>query len=224
MEFADYLRAARKRKSLTQAHVAEAMGVERAMVSQWENGAMPDPRKLPALAQLLGVKIGALFGEEPGSPLPTEVREPTAGYPLPPAGTHYPPVIGTAQLGDDGHWYELNYPTGHGDGFVMYPSRDPGAYALRCKGDSMRPRIKHGEFVSVEPSQPISPGDEVVIRDKSDRVMVKIFNFERDGMVEVSSVNSKHQPFTIPREEIEVIHYVAGILKPSMYYADMFQP
>jgi hypothetical protein len=43
-------------------------------------------------------------------------------------------------------------------GLRRYPSRDPNAYALRVKGDSMRPRIKPGEFVLVEPNTPPQPG------------------------------------------------------------------
>lgn len=61
-------------------------------------------------------------------------------------------MVGTAQLGDDGYFCELQYPVGHGDGRINWPTRDPNAYALRCKGESMKPRIRHGEFVVIEPN------------------------------------------------------------------------
>lgn len=146
-----------------------------------------------------------------------------SGKDEPPPGYHWPPIVGTAQLGDDGYWLELNFPTGHGDGFVLYPSRDPNSYALRCKGDSMRPRIKPGEFVVVEPNHAFLPGDEVVLRAKDGRVMVKVFNFERNGIIEVSSINEDHKPISIERDQIQVIHYVAGFFKPDMYYSDVYQ-
>lgn len=218
MEFKDNLRYARRRAGLTQDQLGERMGVSRIAVTNWESGDFPEAGRLPQLAAALSTTVGELFDGHQMS-----VSENPSGYALPPPGTHYPPVVGTAQLGDDGYWLELNFPAGHGDGFVLYPSRDPNAYALRCKGDSMRPRIKPGEFVAVEPNHPYTPGDEVVVRDKRERVMVKVFNFERNGSIEVSSINEDHKPFTIDLSEIRVIHYVAGIVKPSLYYADVFQ-
>ena len=51
---------------LSQADVVRAMGVDQAAVFRWENGqAMPRADKLPALADLLGCTIDALFGREP---------------------------------------------------------------------------------------------------------------------------------------------------------------
>lgn len=128
------------------------------------------------------------------------------------------PVVGTAQLGDDGYWEETGHPTGHGEGFVRYPSKDKNAYALRVKGDSMRPRIKPGEFVVVEPSHAIVPGDEVLVKTKDGRCMVKVLGFHRNGALELLSINEDHRPITLDREKVELLHYVAAIMKPAMYY------
>jgi hypothetical protein len=135
-----------------------------------------------------------------------------------PALERHPPVVGTAQLGDDGYWHELQYPTGHGEGFVRYPMRDPNTYALRVKGDSMRPRIKPGEFVVIEPNHSVTPGDEVMVQTKDGRSMVKLLAFQRGGMVELHSINEDHRPISLDASQIEKIHYVGGILKASMYY------
>lgn len=131
------------------------------------------------------------------------------------------PVVGTAQLGDDGYWHELEYPAGHGEGFVKYPTRDPNTYALRVKGDSMRPRIKPGEFVVIEPNHPVSLGEEVMVQTKDGRSMVKLLVSRRGGLVELHSVNEDHRPLTIEEGQVSKIHYVGGILKASMYYEKM---
>lgn len=128
------------------------------------------------------------------------------------------PVVGNAQLGEDGFYDELAYPVGHGDGFVHYPTRDANAYALRVKGDSMRPRIKHGEFVVIEPHHPPEPGDEVLVRTKDGKTMVKVLDFRRGGVVQLSSVNEEHKPLTVDDEQIDRLHYVAAIVKSSRYY------
>ncbi|CAK7050024.1 LexA repressor [Saezia sanguinis] len=130
------------------------------------------------------------------------------------------PVVGSAQLGDNGHFYELQYPVGQGDGYIQWATSDPNAYALRCKGDSMKPRIRHGEFVIVEPNHDYHPGDEVVVRDKRDRVMVKQLNYIRDGMVYLQSVNEAFGQIGIPQEDIEIMHYVAGIAKSALHMPD----
>lgn len=130
------------------------------------------------------------------------------------------PVVGTAQLGDDGYFCELQYPVGHGDGRINWPTRDPNAYALRCKGESMKPRIRHGEFVVIEPNHGFNPGDEVLVRERSGKVMVKQLAYVRDGMVHLDSVNEAHPRISIPEDEVEVIQYVAGIAKSALWSND----
>lgn len=60
------IRELREAAGLSQADVVRAMKVDQAAVFRWENGqAMPRAAKLPALADLLGCSIDALFGREP---------------------------------------------------------------------------------------------------------------------------------------------------------------
>jgi phage repressor protein C with HTH and peptisase S24 domain len=121
------------------------------------------------------------IGERLARQIEARLQLPTGALDLPGAGDPAPaayeprdvPVVGTAQLGDDGYWNELQYPTGHGEGFVRYPMKDPNTYALRVKGDSMRPRIKPGEFVVIEPNAPVVVGDEVMVQTKDGRSMIK---------------------------------------------------
>lgn len=48
--------------NLTQAKIAEFMGVTQSTVSQWEAGtAFPSAAKLPRLAEVLGCTVGELF-------------------------------------------------------------------------------------------------------------------------------------------------------------------
>ncbi|HEM8659994.1 TPA: helix-turn-helix domain-containing protein [Klebsiella aerogenes] len=126
------------------------------------------------------------------------------------------PIIGGAQLGNGGHWTNMQYPVGFGDGYINWPTRDPDAYALRCTGDSMKPRIKDGEYVVIEPNHQFLPGDEVLVVTKDERAMVKTFLYERDGEVMVMSINEEHLPIRFSLSEIESIHYVAGIAKSSL--------
>jgi phage repressor protein C with HTH and peptisase S24 domain len=130
------------------------------------------------------------------------------------------PVVGTVQAGDDGFWAELDYPVGHGEGHIRYPTNDKDAYAVRVKGDSMRPRIKPGEFVVVEPRHPCKPGDEVVVKTRNGRSMVKVLASSRNGMVELLSINDDHKPITLDIADIELMHHVAGIAKSALHSSE----
>lgn len=141
--------------------------------------------------------------------------DPFDPIPLPPGRRI--PVVGTAQLGDDGFWAELEYPVGHGDGYLDFPSRDKDAYGVRCKGDSMLPRIKDGEFVVVEPNRKVEHGDEVLVKAKDGRVMVKIYLYNAQGRIHLMSTNSTHAPIAIDADKVERMHYVAAIVKQSMW-------
>jgi phage repressor protein C with HTH and peptisase S24 domain len=127
------------------------------------------------------------------------------------------PVVGTAQLGDNGHFYDLEYPVGHGDGAIDWPTKDGNAYALRCRGESMKPRIRHNEYVIVEPGHPVASGDEVLVKAVDGRVMVKQLAYTRDGMVHLDSVNEAHPRISLLQAEISVMHYVAAIAKQTLW-------
>jgi len=137
-----------------------------------------------------------------------------------PVPRHLVPVVGSAKLGDEGFFVELEYPVGHGDGYIDFPTDDPHAYALRCAGTSMLPRIKPGEYACMEPSREVHPGDEVLVRSTDGRVMIKELLYVRDGHVHLGSINDNHPKISIPLQEIEKMHHVAGVMKRSRWTPD----
>lgn len=128
------------------------------------------------------------------------------------------PVVGHVKGGSDGYLEELEYPTGSGDGHVEYPARDENAYALRVKGDSMRPRIRPGEFVILEPNHRACPGDDVVVITLDGRKLLKELLYERNGDVVLGSINIENGPITLPRTDIISIHCVAAIVPAGALY------
>lgn len=54
--------SARRKSGLSQYAVAEKLGVKAAAVCQWETGkTLPDPRRLPAIAELYGCTVDELL-------------------------------------------------------------------------------------------------------------------------------------------------------------------
>lgn len=128
------------------------------------------------------------------------------------------PVVGTVEGGPEGWLEELAYPVGYGDGCVTFPAKDVNAYALRVRGESMRPRIKSGEFIVVEPNSASQPGDDVVVICSDGRKMVKELRYIRDDEACFGSINNGFAPITLPLSEIDAIHYVAAIVPRGAFY------
>ncbi|BBP95937.1 hypothetical protein BSFA1_10660 [Burkholderia sp. SFA1] len=200
--------------------VAAAAGTTEEVVAGWLSGKSTTigVDEAVALQEKYGINsVWLMLGKGQRT---TSVRYNDEWNPIPVTGWRGIPVVGMAQLGDGGFWADVEYPVGHGDGYVDVPSKDKDAYALRCKGDSMRPRIKDGEFVVIEPNHEIEPGDEVLVKSKDGRVMVKEFLYRRAGRCHLASVNETHGSLAFADDEIEKMHYVGWIAKPSAWRPD----
>lgn len=128
------------------------------------------------------------------------------------------PVVGEVQGGVDGYLEELQYPVGHGEGYVECQSSDSSAFALRVRGDSMHPRYRAGEFIVVEPSIEAQPGDDVVVALKDGRKLLKELNWIRDGEVQLLSVNNHFAPLTLPLSAVLSIQLAAHRVRRNAFH------
>lgn len=204
----------RKSKGLSQQQLAEACGwSSQSRIGNYESDLRePALSDLLLLAPALRVSLTELAGTD-------ELPE------VPPADTlavghargGAVPVVGHAQLGTQGYFEEIDFPVGHGDGYLRIHSDDPNAYGLRVNGDSMHPRIKNGEYVLIEPNKAFHAGDEVMVRTLDGQAMIKEYIYLRDGMYRFDSVNQNHPPIHIHQDNVTKIHLVGGILKSSRF-------
>lgn len=230
--FASRFRNRRNHLGLSQKELAAKANVSQTTISDIERGRNDASRELLSLARALQVNpdwlqsgIGdmdnSLQAHLKASSTVTGKLTDSNAEPAPTLGTaRKVPVVGTAQLGDNHYWAEFEAPTGHGDGYVIAWVKDLNAYAIRCRGDSMQPRVKDGEFVLIAPNQEVKPGDEVLVKHCDGRVMVKTFLYERDGRIHLLSVNEAHPPQSFPRDQVERFSPVIGILKSAMWVAE----
>ncbi|MCQ4267371.1 XRE family transcriptional regulator [Pseudomonas stutzeri] len=201
----------------SEGELARQSGVSQPTIHRIITGESNDPRQsnVEKIAKALGVSAHWL---RHGGPDDRAVKEKPSAYdqnvgPGPAIVTPFRAIkiVGTAQMGSEGYWYALD----DGDGTVDVPSRDPGAYALRLRGDSMAPAIRSGWIAVCEPNHSWVPGEYVMIRLVDGESMVKELLFANDTEVSVMSVNDAFGRRTIPVEQIEAIHYVGAILPPS---------
>lgn len=226
MSYGKRLLQARSEKGWSQARLAQESGVKQASISKIERGDQETSSfdVVFALANALHVDAAWLAQGAQDGVFSVHLQDPRGvNLSVAETATHYAtgiPVVGTAQLGDGGYWTDTGHPPGIGDGAIKFSSADPNAYALRVFGDSMTPRIRHGEYVIVEPAKEYHPGDEVLVTTDDGRSMVKIYLYERDGRIHLDSLNNGHGQIVLPVESIKTIHYVAGIAKKSLYIDD----
>lgn len=222
MEFKDRLTQRLKETGLTQSELAKRIGVSKTTITFWKTGVNKlSGENLMALAKALRCSARWLATGE-GAPVPEglsldkpwlDMDDASNVEQGPPIVSPYRaiPIVGTAQMGAEGYWYALD----EGEGAVDVPSKDPGAYALRLRGDSMAPAIRSGWIAVCEPNGRLVPGEYVMIRLVDGECMLKELLYANDEEVSVMSLNPAYSRRTIPMEQIEQMHYVGHIVAPS---------
>jgi phage repressor protein C with HTH and peptisase S24 domain len=212
----------REKRGLSMQALAKLVGVSAwQTIQQWEreDGTAPKRERLKAVADALQTTDAYLmFGTPEEAPAPRSKVDTSLTKAEQKAANSKPIlIVGVAQLSDNGQWADLEHPEGFDDGSVELLSRDANAYALKCEGDLMRPRIQSGEFVVIEPNQSVEAGDDVLVVSKDGRVMVKRFLYKAHGRAHMISVNDAHATLSFKSDEIEKMHFVRAICRPSSW-------
>lgn len=201
-------KARMKELGISQEKLGEEIGKTQGAVAHWLNG-----RREPGLDDIASI-MRVLHIDKVNLLSDGSVTTPTDSFEYvgkPKDGLI--PVVGEAIMGMDGEFEMCEELAG----WLRIYSSDPNAFSLRVKGDNMFPRINSGEFVVVEPKTSICPGDEVFIRTKDGRNMIKRLGYHREGTYQFISVNQQHQPLTIEDIKVAKVYFVAAIVKSSRY-------
>lgn len=212
---------ARTEAKLTQKDLCKAAGMAQSTLAEAETTAHGSSFTAQ-IAAATGVSAEWLAsGVGPKRPL--RVVSPAPDHSLEHAGTmsgtRRVPIVGTAKLGDDGYYEELSSVPGAGDGHIEHASRDPAAYGLRVRGNSMFPAIRDGWYVIIEPSSAPVVGEYVLVKLLNGQKMVKELLIQRPDSIDIMSVNGGTRR-TIYNDELESVQPVAAIVQPSKWKPD----
>ena len=148
--FSVRFRQGRRRRKLTQATIATALGVSQSAVAQWEAGrSFPAPELAAKIEKLTGVRFLAEDRELAQNRGALEKRGRLR-------------IIGLPAPGDDERILVDDEP--HGE--IVAPPQLEGvaeARAVYVRGRSMEPRYYPGEIVYLNPLRPPNPGDFVFL-------------------------------------------------------------
>jgi repressor LexA len=206
------LRSARAGKELDQSVLAEKAGVVTRTLQRWEKGEqVPDGVSITRLAKATGVQASWLLTGE-GEMYATPAR-PDNVYTLPGTARRKSrlvdlPVISAVPAGKVATLFHPDYV----DDYVTVDDvKDPQAFALKVKGNSMAPRIEDGDVVIVSPVQEARSGDICVIRVNGEDTLKKV---KLEGnYIHLIPLNPEFEPVTVKRKEVNFVWKVVKLIK-----------
>lgn len=198
MGLADNIKRLRTNADLTQAKLAEMVGVTRATVTQWETGwSQPRMGAIEKLAEVFGVSLAALVSENtlPANSIPVK------GMPM-----GRVPLVGNTHAGKACLPEELDeFPEVEVPQFLI--DRDPGSYGLEVDGDCMDRVCPPGMVAVVQPGVAARSGDVVVATiDGSDSVMRRMTVINGDLILSPESHNPDHENMYIAAQDDRQVH------------------
>lgn len=206
------LREARENRAMDQATLAAKTGIVTRTLQRWEKGEqVPDGLYITKIAKVTSVQASWLLTGE-GEMYPTPVR-PDNVYPLTPAGRRKVrlvdlPLISAVPAGKVATMFHPDYV----DDYVTVDDvKDPGAFALKVKGNSMSPRIEDGDIVIISPQQEAHSGDICVIRVSGEDTLKKV-KFE-GNYIHLIPLNTDFEPVTVKKKDVDFVWKVVKLIK-----------
>ncbi|MEG9482791.1 helix-turn-helix domain-containing protein [Mannheimia sp. HC-2023] len=97
---------------------------------------------------------------------------------------------------------------------LRYFSQDVRAYALRIDGEKLEPRIVSGEYIVIEPGTKLQSYDEVLIKRKDGKYMIRVLLTGRGKEWRYADPNTMNQDTDFDPNDIDTMEYIAAIIKP----------
>jgi len=208
----DRIREARLNKEMDQSTLAEKIGIVTRTVQRWEKGEqIPDGAALMKIARTTNIQPNWLLTGD-GEMYPPPSR-PENVYPLTTAVRRKVhrvdlPLVSAVPAGKVSTMFHPDYV----DTYVTVDDiKDPQAFALKVKGNSMSPRIEDSDIVIVSPQQEVRNGDICVIRVDGEDTLKKV-KFE-GNYVHLVPLNPEFDPVTVKRRDLEFVWKVVRLIK-----------
>lgn len=194
---AERIKELRKRAGLTQAALAQTVGLSQQAIGKWETGySAPDPEMIAFLARLFHVSADYLLGCIPEeASLESEASEPQI------------PIIGTVKAG----YNALAFEEEHGAEPATVNNPEEYFYLI-VRGSSMEPRIANGDLALVHQQPDVENGElAVVLVDGEEGTLKKII--KEDNAVILQPFNPKYEPLVFMGEEINRLTIVGKVVE-----------
>lgn len=200
MEMHEKIKYLRKKNNLTLEEVGNVVGVGKSTVRKWESGQIANMRrdKIAKLAQALSTTPAYLMGwEEDPAPAIPGIEHPTF---------RSVPLLGEIACGEPITAAE------NLDGTVQVDGGVHCDFALRCKGDSMAPRLLDGDLVFIRQQPTVDAGQIAAILIESEATLKHVY-ISASG-IQLVAENPAYPPIILTGEEA----HTARILGKAVAY------
>ena len=208
----DRIKEARESKDLDQTSLAEKIGVVARTLQRWEKGdQVPDGISITRIAKATHVHSNWLLTGE-GEKYAVAAK-PGNVFPLPEAGRKRVklvnlPLISAVPAGKVATLFHPDYV----DDYVTVDGvKDPQAFALKVKGNSMAPRIEDGDVVVVSPQEEVRNGDICVVRVDGEDTLKRV-KFE-GNYLHLIPINPEFEPATVKKKDVDFVWKVVKLIK-----------
>ena len=203
MGLAENIRKFRTDADLTQAKLADLVGVTRATVTQWETGwSQPRMGAVEKLSEVLGVSMSELVDDSnikrvPGAITPTEPRK------------TYLPLLGKVHAGDAQEPQVF-------DERISLPyevwERHRDGYFLQVEGQCMSKIYPEGSYILIDPMQrPTNGSIAVVSIDGADYVMRRLYKGSSVLMLSPDSWEAGYEDIVIAGDD-HTVEFVGSVV------------
>jgi repressor LexA len=209
---AQRIKEARQLKQLDQAVLAAKIDIATRTVQRWEKGEqVPDSNYLMRIAKVTGVVAHWLLtgdGERVPSeqlkskviPLPTNRYRKVSLVSL--------PLLASVPAGALKQRFHSDQAERH---ITVDDVRDPNAFALEVKGNSMAPRIENGDIIVVSPTHDVKSGDICVVRVEEEDTVKRIKIDEQ--FIHLIPLNPEYEPMVVRKRDISFMWRVIKVIK-----------
>lgn len=193
----------RTQADLTQAELADKIGVTRATVTQWEREwSQPRMGAIKKLADVFGVSVSQMVSEDGISYSHSNVS------PMPMATV---PLLGTVHAGKPHDPDEYEYRTIEIPQFLI--DADPDCYALEAEGDCMNRVYPEGCTIAVSPNkEPVNGSVAVVSIDGREAVMRRMYRTPNTLVLSPDSFNPNHDDIVITSDTEHTIEFLGKVV------------
>ncbi|MDH0777508.1 XRE family transcriptional regulator [Delftia tsuruhatensis] len=216
--FGERMKALRERRGLSQAQLAETVGISQVSIAKIEKGGAT--KHAAKIAQALGTtaeELSGLSAKEPANAV-----ESAAFYGAQAPAPVLVPLISSVQAGA---WSDIvdRFQPGDAESWLPCPVRHgPNTFCLAVEGESMsnpggKPSYEPGDVIFVDPGRAAQPGDRVVVRLEHQKQATFKQYLEEDGRKFLRALNPDWKPRLTPIDgEATICGVVIGKWVPEI--------
>lgn len=204
-----YINIKRRREELkmSQTELAKKLGYkDRSTIAKIESGEndLTQP-KISAFAEALQTTPAWLMGWEDSTP---DIFKIPGIIPVP-SGKKIP-VIGTIACGTPILAQE------NIEDYIETSPNDKATFALRCKGDSMAPRLLDGDIVLIHQQPTVENGETAAVLIGEDATLKRVYI--RDGSITLAPENLNYEPIHLTGEDMSNVSILGKVVGYVRYF------